>query len=279
MHKSRSTFLQLLPLLMFACTNGGTYISDLDGDGLADHLELAIGTDPVNPDSDGDGLLDGEEYALGSDPRNIDSDGDTYQDGHEVLEGRSPTSPESRIYVGYWPYNTDKDAILEPEPGTALVGDTIARHIGTDQYNDSVDLYDFAAPEAAKLLILTVIRTDEPVGKSAATWIATGEDLMGLEGPYGAVRTAIDDGEVRYIALLFENADREAPTLADAVFWDRDFHHPNVPVLTAGGEGIARDLIYYTSFYPSSYLVKAKTMEVLAMGGLPDALEGALDRL
>jgi len=41
---------------------------DSDSDGLSDHFESEIGTDPENPDSDGDGYTDGEEYLSYTDP-------------------------------------------------------------------------------------------------------------------------------------------------------------------------------------------------------------------
>jgi hypothetical protein len=41
---------------------------DSDGDGLPDHVERKIGTDPLNPDTDGDGVEDGQEVADGTDP-------------------------------------------------------------------------------------------------------------------------------------------------------------------------------------------------------------------
>ena len=41
----------------------------MDGDGLLDVEEEAIGTDALNPDTDGDGFDDGEEVLLmGTDP-------------------------------------------------------------------------------------------------------------------------------------------------------------------------------------------------------------------
>ena len=44
-------------------------VPDMDGDGLLDAEEAAIGTDPLNPDTDGDGFDDGEEVlVLGTDP-------------------------------------------------------------------------------------------------------------------------------------------------------------------------------------------------------------------
>jgi hypothetical protein len=60
---------------------------DSDGDGVAD------GQDPVpnSRDVDGDGLDDGIEVALGSDPRNADSDGDGVPDGEEYRNGTDPT--------------------------------------------------------------------------------------------------------------------------------------------------------------------------------------------
>lgn len=43
---------------------------DSDDDGLPDHEELRLGTNPANSDSDNDGFLDGTEVVLGYDPLN-----------------------------------------------------------------------------------------------------------------------------------------------------------------------------------------------------------------
>ncbi len=44
-------------------------VPDMDGDGLLDVEEAAIGTDDLNPDTDGDGFDDGEEVlVMGTDP-------------------------------------------------------------------------------------------------------------------------------------------------------------------------------------------------------------------
>ena len=67
---------------------------DLDCDGLTNDEEIALETDPNNPDSDADGLLDGEEVNThGTDPLNADSDFDGVSDGDEVTNGTDPTDP------------------------------------------------------------------------------------------------------------------------------------------------------------------------------------------
>jgi pSer/pThr/pTyr-binding forkhead associated (FHA) protein len=65
-------------------------MADADGDGLTNCEEIALGTDPYNPDTDGDGLMDGEEILASgvrphnTDPKNPDTDGDGLSDGSEV---------------------------------------------------------------------------------------------------------------------------------------------------------------------------------------------------
>ncbi len=72
-------------------------LGDLDGDGLSNGEEVALGTDPLNPDSDGDGLSDGEEVLdVGTDPLSEDTDGDGLADGEELDEhGTDPLDPDT----------------------------------------------------------------------------------------------------------------------------------------------------------------------------------------
>jgi hypothetical protein len=44
--------------------------TDTDSDGLTDHEEAALGTDPTEADTDGDGVDDGAEVSDGTDPLN-----------------------------------------------------------------------------------------------------------------------------------------------------------------------------------------------------------------
>jgi len=63
----------------------GDACQDSDGDGLLDADEIAMGTDPGNPDTDGDGLDDGDEINIhGTDPTDSDTDDDGLSDGDEV---------------------------------------------------------------------------------------------------------------------------------------------------------------------------------------------------
>ncbi len=96
---------------------------DLDSDGLwnlleyrirflldadADPFDLALGTDPRNPDTDGDGLYDGEEWlALLSNPTKQDTDGDGLPDGSA---GAVPGEVESTVRRHY--------ELVQAPPGT-----------------------------------------------------------------------------------------------------------------------------------------------------------------
>lgn len=72
---------------------------DLDGDGLTNAEELALGTSPRNPDSDGDGLSDYEEiYIYKTNPQISDSDGDDIVDGAEILLNTNPLVPDEQEF-------------------------------------------------------------------------------------------------------------------------------------------------------------------------------------
>lgn len=64
---------------------------DSDADGLLDHEEKKIGTNPNKKDTDDDGLADYEEVNVyGTDPNDPDTDKDGVSDGDEVKMGRNP---------------------------------------------------------------------------------------------------------------------------------------------------------------------------------------------
>lgn len=90
------------------------YAWDIDGDGISDIEEFAIGSNPVNYDCSGDGILDGWKLSKGlniftsaTDPNagEVNPDGDAYAVGNAQI-----------LYYQYWAYTGNDDdgkAIVE----------------------------------------------------------------------------------------------------------------------------------------------------------------------
>ncbi len=82
------------------------YIDDGDEDGLLRNTEIALQTDPANPDTDGDGILDGSELA-GWDVAITDSD-QPIRNG--IGNGRATYWPAANN-VSRFPFNGDLDEV------------------------------------------------------------------------------------------------------------------------------------------------------------------------
>lgn len=80
---------------------------DLDNDGVSNDDEIALGTNPNNPDTDGDGLPDLWEIVHGLDPKSGtgrdggdgDWDGDGMNNRNELLFGTDPRSAASTLRI------------------------------------------------------------------------------------------------------------------------------------------------------------------------------------
>ena len=106
----------------FAGFVGGVVPLDQDQDGLPDHQEVALGTDPGMSDTDGDGLTDKEEVDLGTNPLVADSDGDQYSDYAEFLVQTDPKdASDSPNALPVYDANQSL-SIAENQPAGAVVG-------------------------------------------------------------------------------------------------------------------------------------------------------------
>ena len=202
----------------------------------------------ANEDLDHDGLTNGEEWVLGTDPYIADTDGDSYRDGDEVGEATDPNLYESRIYQGFWPYYAEKDALGDASvPWGAVAGDQAIRLQGVDQFGDLVDLYDFAGHDRPIIIDVSTVWCGSC--RSIARWASGAEDPYGLDLAFQDIREAIAAGEVTWITLLLEDAQR-MPADEDTVReWAETYPSDAIPVIAdpdkemlmqAGGGGLPR---------------------------------------
>ncbi|MEM7246174.1 MAG: hypothetical protein AAF533_12575 [Acidobacteriota bacterium] len=95
---------------------------DLDGDGLPDHVEVSLGTDPLDADSDDDGLTDAIDGIVDSDgdgridALDPDSDDDGLPDGLE--NGlTAPVTPDTNVAAGN--FRIDRNPATRTDPDRA----------------------------------------------------------------------------------------------------------------------------------------------------------------
>lgn len=110
-------------------------VKDADNDGLSDAEELALGTNPLEPDSDRDTLYDREELRVYlTDPLNPDTDGDGYLDGEEIRSGFDPKGPGRLINDSFFNQQPATENNLPSETDTetsAMSADELADELNT----------------------------------------------------------------------------------------------------------------------------------------------------
>jgi thiol-disulfide isomerase/thioredoxin len=236
--------------------------SDVDGDGLTFSEEMEFGTDPNNPDTDGDELSDGLEVKIyGSNPLDIDTDDDTYQDNHEVIEGTDPTARKDRIYIGYWPYNPDKDEMAKPAWNSLFdVGKKFPRYKATDQYGDKVELYDFAYLD--KKIIVDVSAEWCPPCNAMSAWLSGDRDWGPVyDGEFPGVREMIEDEEIFWITILGQN-NFGAPADGGTVSaWHDLYPNEFVPILADKNSKVINHISL--AWWPSLFVLDEE-MNILA---------------
>lgn len=232
----RSIFL-LTTIGLVGCLDS---FKDSDEDGLSNKEEAEFGSDPENADSDGDGLSDLEEFDMDLDPNSEDSDGDGYLDSWEVAEGSDPADADDRIYVGYWPYNPDKDAYNAPtsiDDTDDNIGSQLVRIPLMDQFGDTVDLYDFTGQGKYIAIDISAIWCG-PCNQLARA-IANGNPNAG----WGSAPEKVHNGELYWMTILGENESGRTPTLSDLEAWYDRYTDDKVPVFADSDAGDYVDLL------------------------------------
>jgi len=231
----------------------------------------------LTADDDGDGLTNVEEAELGTNPLVADTDNDGYSDGQEVQAGTDPGDSEDVIYTGGWPYNMNKDALVDPGWDTvAEVGAMVPDFRAVDQYGDTVHLYDFAGLDKPVVIDMGTIWCDPCKGMAA--YLSDG-DLAHVEewawwsSDYEGLYELVRDGELLWITVLFSTSETAGPAeQEDCEGWDSEFPNEQIPVLAD------TDLLLYNWIGVTSYPVlnlasSEMVLEVYADGGPRDVLK------
>ena len=203
--------------------------ADSDDDGLLDGAEVDAGADPLSADTDGDGLLDGAEIEAGADPTVIDTDGDGYTDRDEVAEQRDPADASSVIYQGGWPYVFDKDSLPTPSGPLAEIGQPFARLKMKDQFGDDVDLYDFY--NADKPIVIDISAAWCGPCNGLGLYLDGKSEAYGFAEMWPAGPDVVSRGDVYWLTILGEDSDNNPAKKPDATDWYREYKNDAVVVL------------------------------------------------
>ncbi len=230
-----------LTLSLTACTprggrgGGGGFSTGDDDDAAGDDDDDTVGDDD-DADSDGDGLSDSQEDDLGTDPNDPDTDGDGYEDGDEVTEGSDPTDDNDGIYEGGWPYYADKDSLGNGSWTTGTnSGAQIPRWNATDQFGDTVDLYDLAMGGVP--IVLDVAAGWCGPCRGMAEWL-DGANNGFIDSAANPIRQAVWSGDIIWVTVLFQDDGGSPANAADVENWYDDYPTPNVLVLADGSSQV-----------------------------------------
>ncbi len=261
-------------------TSGDSAVSgvDTDGDGVSDAAEAVNGTDPTNPDTDGDGLNDGEEVSAGTDPLSADTDSDGYSDFAEVQSGHDPLDASDVIYIGGWPYNTDKAAITDPGwAGNAAKGGTLPEYVSYDQYGEPFDFYDYGGQ--GKPVIIDVSAGwcyyCQEMAKLMAGQASYFDSYTASDPGLAQIRDDVKNGSVLWIEVI-DQTDQSA-TVDESFLqaWDNTFPNKKIAVVADEKQKFARWLPI--TGYPTIWAMNSDlTIKSLDTGNYVAAIDWAV---
>lgn len=273
-----------LPLLLIGCGDAETPADqdqDTDGDGLMDSEESTFGTDPAVADSDEDGLSDKEEFDLGTSGTSADTDEDGYTDADEVSAGVDPTDASSVIYTGGWPYNADKDSMEDPGWGGGHgSGDMFPRFAWTDQFGETVDIYDYANDSGVPI-ILDLSGVWCYWCNEVAKWMDGKNnnaiaDYYEGEGWYDELPDMVANGEVYWVTVLDADVNGAAIHDEDLVGWYETYDNPDIAILGDADMELASFLS--VRGYPSALAINSDmTIEKYSANDYTKAFSEAYD--
>lgn len=174
---------------------------DMDSDGLTNHEEFLVGTNPTLTDTDGDTLSDHAELVAGTDALQADGDGDGWTDAQELAAGTDSSYQD-----------TDGDGIpdsIDTQPLVSALAFADADGDGIPDGNDS--------------------NSNDPRGPapSIASGTASGNPLSNL----------IEDEIVKF-ALTVSNPAGAAPTASNLTFFLNGIAETDTATITAIGSPV-----------------------------------------
>ncbi|NNE95569.1 MAG: LysM peptidoglycan-binding domain-containing protein [Acidimicrobiales bacterium] len=145
-------------------------IPDRDSDGLGDHVEDELGTNPDDADRNKDGLTDGDEVLVHKTlPLRANSDGGSVNDGDEIHNGTDPMNPIDDV--------AKEEPQPEPEPEPEPTDYVVSKG---DTFNSIAGRYQVTVPEI--LAVNPQITNPDMIMTGAIIMVPKSE----LEGPVPA---------------------------------------------------------------------------------------------
>ena len=198
---------------------------------------------------------------------NNDTDKDGYTDLEEQNFGSNFRDSLSVIYKGGWPYNVDKmhmtdltfrdcdslplgngcectedaqcmegsdcEILFTSQNCVPKEGAKLPRFIGTDQFGDSVDLYDLI--NQGHPIIIEISAMWSNPSSLLAGWLAGNptniKKMKWWQDNFEEVKTIVNSKEVYYVRVLHQGPVKGEPITDDEVaYWHKEF--PNINIIT-----------------------------------------------